>query len=185
MAALKAGDKIQVVVREVTTEDQKSGLYYSYFGGLTGTVDRIYDDGFVCVDVDLDSLRTETRERHLAMQETERKKWLDGLSSEARNRLTPEQKQLKLSYKILVSSKDTQPNKGGKPNGGKNADKSPEAASDDSPSAPKGPARAPEPKMRSSAHAAEHHDEPTAKRASEEDLSKAEEEYLKSLHEKS
>lgn len=185
MAAFKAGDKVLVVAREVTPEDEKSGLYYSYFGGLTGTIDRIYDDGLVCVNVDLESLSMEARDRHLAMQEAEKKKWLEGLSGEARNRLTPEQKQLKLSYKILTSSKDLHPNKGGKPGGGKSSDKSSEAVSDDnSPASKDGPARAPEPGQSASAHPADMDDGPAPKRVSEDELSKAEEEYLKSLQSK-
>ena len=113
--AVKAGDLIRVVTRELTPEDAKSGLYYAYFGGLTGTVDRVYPDGSVCVDVDLDSLTEETRTRHAAMQEAERKRWLDGLSDEVRNRLTAEQKQLEMSYRILVSKQDVEVTKDGKP----------------------------------------------------------------------
>jgi len=177
MASLSAGDRVEIQAREVNADDEKSGLYYSYFGGLTGTVDTVYDDGSVCVDVDLESLSQEARDRHLAMQEGERKKWLDGLSGEARNRLTPEQKQLKLSYKILVSKKDVIQTKGGKPGGGKSRSKSVAEDSDAPSAAPKGPARAPEPEARA--------EEPAPKRVSEDDISKAEEEYLRSLQERS
>lgn len=178
MASFSAGDRVQVQARDVTADDEKSGLYYSYFAGLTGTVDTVYNDGSVCVDVDLEALSQEARDRHLAMQEAEKRKWLDGLSGEARNRLTPEQKQLKLSYKILVSKKDLVPSKGGKPSARK-TEKSekaakPAASDDSAPSSKKGPARAPEP-------AAE---EPEPHRATAEELAKAEEEYLKSLQDK-
>ena len=115
MAAAKAGDRVKIVTRDLTSDDAKTGLYYEYFGGLVGTVDRIYDDGSVCLDVDIDSLSEDTRKRHQAMQENERKRWLESLSDEARNRLTAEQKQLKISYKILVSNKDIAPYKGGTP----------------------------------------------------------------------
>lgn len=188
MTELKAGNKVQMTSREVTPEDEKSGLYYSYFGGLTGVVDTVYNDGTVCVDVDLESLSPAARDRHLAMQESERKKWLEGLSGEARNRLTPEQKQLKLSYKILASKKDVEPLKGGKPSGGKQAEKATEASADEaSPSAHKGPARAPEPEQGSqqSAGVADSlpadDDQPAQRRVSADDLTKAEEEYLRSL----
>ena len=91
MASFKAGDRVRLAARQVTAEDEKSGLYYSYFAELTGAVDMVYGDGSVCVSVDLESLSEQARDRHLAMQEAERKKWLEGLSGEARNRLTPEQ----------------------------------------------------------------------------------------------
>lgn len=178
MASLTAGDRVQIQTRDVTADDEKSGLYYSYFGGLTGTVDTIYNDGSVCMNVDLEALSQEARDRHLAMQEAERRKWLDGLSGEARNRLTPEQKQLKLSYKILVSNKDLVHIKGDKPTSGKRSEKSDKVsqpASDDSgPSADKGPARAPEPAG----------EESEPKRVTADDLAKAEEEHLKSLQDK-
>jgi len=176
MASLSAGDRVQIQLREITADDEKNGLYYSYFGGLTGTVDTIYDDGSVCVNVDLESLSRDARERHLAMQEAERKKWLEGLSGEARNRLTPEQKQLKLSYKILVSKNDVVSTKGGKPTGTKSQSKPAAPAADSAPAAPKGPARAPEPEAADEAS--------TPKRVSEDDLAKAEEEYLRSLQER-
>lgn len=176
MASLSAGDRVQIQSRDITADDEKSGLYYSYFGELTGAVDRVYDDGSVCVDVDLEALSKDARDRHLAMQEAERRKWLDGLSGEARNRLTAEQKQLKLSYKILVSKNDVIPTKGGKPTGTKSQPKSAGPASDSSPAAHKGPARAPEPGSADEAS--------SVKRVSEDELSRAEEQYLKSLQEK-
>lgn len=175
MASFKAGDSVQIQSRDITPDDEKNGLYYSYFGGLTGSVDTLYDDGSVCVNVDLESLSKDARERHLAMQDSERKKWLEGLSGEARNRLTPEQKQLRLSYKILVSVNDLLPNKGGKPTETKNGKKAAAPAADSSPSADKGPARAPEPEVSEG---------PEPKRVSADELSKAEEEYLRSLQER-
>ncbi len=106
MAALKTGQRVAIRSREITAEDQRTQLYFSYFGGLIGSVDRIYDDGTVCVDVELDSLEDSMRKRHLGIQEAERRRWLESLSDEMRNRLTAEQKQLKISYKILLSAKD-------------------------------------------------------------------------------
>jgi len=176
---VKAGDKVVVVTREVTAEDAKSGLYYSYFGGLTGTVDRVYPDGSVCVDVDLESLSEETRRRHLEMQEAERKRWLDGLSDDVRNRLAPEQKQLKMSYRILVSRQDLEIVRGGKsaPEPRSEETRTPAAAHDGGPSS-------------RSASAPQHSDtaakpkttrkEPQPRRLSEADLEAAEEAFLRS-----
>lgn len=183
MASFKAGDRVRLATRELTPDDEKNGLYYSYFGGLTGVVDAIYGDGTSCVNVDLDSLSGPTRDRHLAMQEAERKKWLENLSGEARNRLSPEQKQLRLSYKILVNAKDMEPSKGPKPESGKRSENAPVLDSEETAdSANKGPARAPEPG--SSAKPVPDEDEPSPKRLSAEDIANAEEEYLRSLQSK-
>jgi hypothetical protein len=101
------------------------------------------------------------------------------LSGEARNRLTPEQKQLKLSYKILVSKMDLEPDKGDKPSGGKSPAKAASTDTQDpAPAARKGPARAPEPEQ------VREEEEPASRRPSAEDLAKAEEDYLKSLQDK-
>lgn len=181
MASFKNGDKVRVITRDIKPEDEKNGLYYSYFGGLTGSVDCIYDDGSVCVDVDLDSLSEAARERHLKMQEAEKTKWLEGLSGEARGRLTAEQKQLKLSYKILTSVNDIEPFKGDKPTGGKRASKPAEADSSDSEKnaeKKQEPRAAPPP---SSEDSIEAEDDASSKRKSAEELAKAEEEYIKSL----
>ncbi|MCE5198601.1 MAG: hypothetical protein ABFD54_16570 [Armatimonadota bacterium] len=166
MADFKEGDAVRVKPREVTGDDVKSGLYFAYFSGLVGIVDRVYDDGSVCVDIDIDSLGEEARQRHLDMQESERKRWLDGLSGEARGRLNEQQKQLKISYKILVSQKDLESNKGGKPKG-TTAPK--EASSSDAQGSNKGPAGEPD---------------SAPKRLSEADLQAKEDEFLRSLQEK-
>ena len=106
---LKTGTKVQLEKRDVTPQDMADRLYFSYFGGLTGTVDRIFDDGSVCVDVDLESLSPEARERHKQMQKAENERWLNSVSAEAKRKLTPEQKKLRISYKILVSHADLRP----------------------------------------------------------------------------
>ena len=182
--ALKPGDGVQIASRPVTSDDEKNGLYFSYFGGLTGAVDRSYDDGSVCVDIDLESLTDDMRKRHSEMQETERKRWLEGLSGEVRNRLTPEQRQLTMAYKLLVHKKDLEPTKGGKPKSAAPKGEEPESGSA---SARKGPARAPDPEEPAQAADIEapapkpEEKEPEPERLSEADLAAREEEYLKSL----
>lgn len=171
MAAFKAGDRVKIVNREVNIEDTKTGLYYAYFGDLTGKVDRVYDDGSVCVDIDIDALSRDAQERHFAIQEIEQKRWLENLSGEVRSRLTEEQRKLKMSYKILVNIKDVEPYKGDKPKGGKEkASTNSDATAENE----KGADTAPNKQQSDAAEA-------TAKRLSESDLAAAEEEYLKSL----
>lgn len=101
----KEGDYVKIVAREVTAADAKNGLYYQHFSGLTGTVDRIYGEE-ICISVDPASLPEGILKRHTAIQESIRRKWLDGLSGEARHRLTPEERQFSLAYTILVQSND-------------------------------------------------------------------------------
>jgi hypothetical protein len=176
MANFKTGDGVRIKTREVTADDSKTGLYYPFFGGLVGRVDHVYDDGSICMDVDIESLGEEARKRHLATQEAERKRWLEGLSGEARVRLTEEQKRLKISYKLLVSKKDLEPHKG---------DDKPRAASTPKSNAPgktsktsEGPADAPDLRKPSAGDSIE---EEPVKRLTEADLEAQEEEFLRSF----
>ena len=108
----KEGEYVKIVDREVTPTDVKSGNYYPYFRGLAGVVDKIYDTE-VCLKVDLDTLPEKILKRHMEIQESMKRKWLNGLSGEARTRLTPEEKQFNLSYTILVQAVDLEKSKPG------------------------------------------------------------------------
>jgi len=101
----KEGDHVKIIEREATSADAKSGTFYPYFRGLAGTVDRIYDKE-ICVKVDPETLPEDVLKRHLEVQESIRRKWLNGLSNEARNRLTPGEKRFELAYTILIQSSD-------------------------------------------------------------------------------
>ena len=101
----KEGDYVKIVARELTAADAKSGLYYQHFSGLQGTVDRIYGEE-ICINVDPNTLPEGIRKRHTDIQESMRRKWLNGLSGEARHRLTPVERQFNLAYTILVQSTD-------------------------------------------------------------------------------
>ena len=112
MAKSNEGDVVKVISREPTPADVKNQTYYPYFAGLTGTVDKVYDNE-VSVRVDPETLPADVLKRHTEIQESIKRKWLNGLSGEARNRLTPEEKQFKLSYTILVQAADLEKTKPG------------------------------------------------------------------------
>jgi len=177
MTSFKTGDGVTIKTREVTPDDSKTGLYYQYFGGLIGTVDRVYDDGSICVDVDIETLSDEARKRHLAMQEAERRRWLESLSGEARSRLNEEQRRLKISYKLLVSKKDLESRKGDTSTAGTTGKS---GASDKAPKSSEDPSDAPAPVKR----AAKPSDEEPVKRLTEADLEAREQEFLRSLQER-
>lgn len=103
---LTEGDAILIADREATAADTKSGLFYPHYRGLTGTVGKLYADGTATVQVDEASLQADVRERHLSGSQAMRQKWLDGLSDEARNRLSAAEKKFALRYTLLVSADD-------------------------------------------------------------------------------
>jgi len=102
----KPGDRVKVVERPMTTADAKSALFYDYFCNLTGTVSKVYEDGTLTVDIDLDSLPEDIRRRHHEIEEAVRRRWLDGLSEENRDKLSEKESTVKLEYKILIAEAD-------------------------------------------------------------------------------
>ncbi len=109
MSQIKAGERVKIVDRDMTLADTKSGLYYDYFRNLTGKVQYIYDDKTVCVNIELDSLPEDIRTRHLEVQESTTKRWLESISQEQRDKLSEANKRLTLAYNVLVSESDLEP----------------------------------------------------------------------------
>lgn len=109
MANFKEGDRVQIVAREQTNDDIKSRSYYPYMRGLRGTIYRLYNDGRAAVQVDLETLPEAVLTRHTQVQERMKNRWLEGLSEEARSRLTPEEREFHLNYVLLVHTDDLLP----------------------------------------------------------------------------
>jgi len=160
----KEGDRVQVVDREATAADVKSSMFYNHYRGLVGTVQKVYETTKdLSVTVDEDSLPEAISTRHQDVRQAMKSKWLDGLSEEARNRLTEQEKDFVLRYTILVDPKDLLPSD--KPlaqNGPKQAIESGESA----------PAIA--------AHKVDTMDAEPPRRKTAAEIEAAEEEYLRS-----
>lgn len=103
------GDKVSLADREVKNEDTKSGLFYSYFRGLSGVIQKLYSDGLAAVEIIPESLPEMVQLRHAGVQEQMRSKWMDSLSEEAKNRLTEPEKNFRIRYNVLVAQTDLAP----------------------------------------------------------------------------
>lgn len=108
MAKINSGDSVIVASREQTPADIKSGLYYPHYGGLSGTILKVYGEE-ASVLIDRETLSPELRKRHEENEKSMKSKWLDGLSEEARNRLTGAEKKFALNYAILIAVSDLAP----------------------------------------------------------------------------
>ena len=106
MATFKAGDRVTISDRPATAADQKSGLFYGHYRGLSGKVQKAYLGEEVAVEVDLERLPEEIWKRHMTTCDQMRQRWLEGLAEEQRRRLSPEQNNFELRYVVLVSAKD-------------------------------------------------------------------------------
>lgn len=108
-AKLTEGSPVCLADREPNAADSKSGLYYPYYRNLTGIIAKLYADDTATVTIDPESLPSEIRARHQAGTEAMRQKWLDGLSDEARNKLSASEKKFALRYNLLVGLADLSP----------------------------------------------------------------------------
>lgn len=90
----------------------KTGAFLPYYGGLDGTIVRLFKDDTAAVSIDPASMTADMRERHEAQTKQMHEKWLNSLSDEARNRLSPEEKKFSLNYVLLFSTSDLEPAKG-------------------------------------------------------------------------
>jgi hypothetical protein len=103
------GDYVRIVEREALPADVKSQLFFPHYIGLAGKVGKVYPDETLSVNVDLDCLPKEILQRHANGSDLMRQKWLDGISDEARNKLSAAEKKFALSYTILVAASDVVP----------------------------------------------------------------------------
>ena len=102
----KAGDRVQIVEREVNREDRQSSLYFSHMAGLTGTVTQYYGVDEVAVRIDTDSYTDTLGNTHKEAVKRMRAKFLDSLGEEQRKRLTKEEKQFNANHVMLVHADD-------------------------------------------------------------------------------
>ena len=102
----KDGERVRIVAREPGAPDPKAVTYYSFYGNLSGTIIKAYDDLTVALDVDRGSLPDEVRQRHEVSEGGMREKWLGGLGEEELNRLPEKHKQFTLRYTLIVSEND-------------------------------------------------------------------------------
>jgi ribosomal protein L21E len=105
MTAFKEGDRVQIADRDATADDAKTGLFYNHFRGLTGTVQKIYGEE-AAIEIETQSLTETVASRHEDVREQMKTKWLDGLSEDAKSRLTDAEKDFQLRYTVLVAIKD-------------------------------------------------------------------------------
>ena len=104
--AFKEGDRVQILDRDATADDVKSSLFYNHFRGLIGTIQKLYVNDEAAIEIENSSLTEVIAQRHQDVQEKLKTDWLEKLSEEARNRLTPQERDFRLRYTILVRSAD-------------------------------------------------------------------------------
>ncbi len=102
----KEGDRVRIVDRAMSDEDIKSQLFYDHYRGLTGKVQKVYQTDEIAVEIEHDALLETVAVRHMEVKEQMKTKWMNGLSEEAKGRLSDAEKDFQLRYTVLVMAKD-------------------------------------------------------------------------------
>jgi ribosomal protein L21E len=112
LAKFKSGDKVRIRTRPVTAEEVEERSFMPHYCGLVGEVARTYDGGEVAVRVDPEHLSDDITRMHKQMEKRVKEKFLTGLSEEGRRRLSAEEKEINLSYVVIVKQADLEPVRG-------------------------------------------------------------------------
>jgi len=103
---LREGDRVQIVSRDVTEDDKKTQRYYLHMAGLKGSVQNIYGETEIAVQIELETLSKITREVHKEATQRMRNKLNDALSEVQRKELTKEELEFDTHFMLLVHSQD-------------------------------------------------------------------------------
>ncbi len=106
MLRLQEGEAVKIVERPAVAADAKSGLYFSHYRNLSGTVFKLYGTGETqqaAIDVDLDSLPEDVSRRHLETRDL----MYQSLTGDAKKLSAPGTPgEFRLRYIVLVSIAD-------------------------------------------------------------------------------
>jgi hypothetical protein len=106
MSKWKLGDRVRVVTRAVTEEDRKKNRYYDHMAGLTGTVQQIYSDDEIAVEVEPASMSKVSADVHKMATQRMRDKFLSQISEEQKKQFTKEELDFDAHYVLLLQSSD-------------------------------------------------------------------------------
>ena len=95
-----------MTTRAVTEEDRKKSRYFEHMAGLVGTVQSVYADNQVAVQVDIDSLSEVTASVHSMATQRMREKFSGSISEEQRKALTKEELDFNTHYVLLLQDSD-------------------------------------------------------------------------------
>ncbi len=104
--ALKEGDKVRIVTRDVTADDKKNSVYYSHMAGLTGKVENIFSPTEIAVNIDRDALKDEARKVHFEAEKRMWSKFWNDQSEASKAMFEDDEKIFKANYVLLVREQD-------------------------------------------------------------------------------
>lgn len=106
MAKIKEGDRVEVVTRELTSQDAKVHAFFGHLFGLKGTVQSVYSQDEVAVKIELDSLSAQALKVHTEATKRMRAKFVENTGEEARKPFTKDELDFVPNFVILVKETD-------------------------------------------------------------------------------
>jgi hypothetical protein len=106
MPTFKPGDRVRVVTRAVTAEDRAKNRYFDHMAGLVGTVQQVYSDAEVAIEVETDSMSKVSLDVQKTATVRMRDKFLSQISEEQKKAFTKEELDFQAHYMVLVQNSD-------------------------------------------------------------------------------
>jgi hypothetical protein len=106
MSTFRSGDRARVVSRAVTEEDRRKNRYFEHMAGLTGTIQQVYSDDEVALEVDPDSMSEVSADVQKVATQRMRDKFLDRATEEDKKTYTKEELNFDAHYVVLIRPAD-------------------------------------------------------------------------------
>lgn len=104
--AVKPGDHVKIIEREVTADDRRTHRYYDHMAGLTGVVVNVYSDNEVSIKIDPSTMRDPASTVHDEATRRMRAKFLEEASEAAKSGLTQAELNFGTNYMLLAQARD-------------------------------------------------------------------------------
>ncbi len=106
MAKIKEGDRVEVVTRDLTSQDAKVHAFFGHLFGLKGIVQSVYSPEEVAVKIELDTLSEQAVKVHMEATRRMRTKFVENTGEEARKPFTKDELDFTPNFVILVKETD-------------------------------------------------------------------------------
>ena len=106
MSKWKAGERVRVITRDVTQDDRKNSRYFEHMAGLVGTIQQVYNENEVALQVEPESLSKVSSDVHRTATQRMREKFLSQIGEEQKKQFTKEELDFDAHYVLLVQASD-------------------------------------------------------------------------------
>jgi hypothetical protein len=100
------GDRVRVKSRPVTEDDRKRNRYFEHMAGLVGTIQNVYSEQEIAVQVDPSSLGPVTAAVHQTATQRMRDRFTEDMSEAQKKLFTKEELEFDTHYVVLIQGSD-------------------------------------------------------------------------------